>query len=179
MEEISLISFFISCHDSLGLINTEKKKKRKRSPVRVRAISCIHLSGVCMANFSLCFCSSLTSWGWINLSVREEPGSAARDQGSSPSLYRVTHPIPPARFTAVLGAPPLHRTVRTGMILQMMTQSDSPDKSDLSNARCSKHGGLWWKLLAAVSRLKWLLMVKSWRFKMLIETAEITLTVET
>lgn len=132
-------------------------------------------------NFSLCFCSSLTSWGWINLLVREEPGSAARDQGSSPSLYRVTHPIPPARFTTVLGAPPA---------LRRQCRDDSPDDDSkwFSGQKWSfecqmlKTRGPVVKLLAAVCRgfgqLTRLLTMKSWRFKMLIETAQITLIVE-
>lgn len=41
---------------------------------------------------------SVTSGVWINLSVREELGSAVWDQGSSPSLYRMTHPVQPARL---------------------------------------------------------------------------------
>lgn len=55
------------------------------------AASCIYLA--------LALWFFVTSWGWINLLVRAEPGSAAWDQGWSPSLYRVTQPVPPARMT--------------------------------------------------------------------------------
>lgn len=52
-----------------------------------------------------CFSSLITSCGWINVLVRAEPGSAAWDQGSSPSLYRMTQPIQPTMWTISAGAP--------------------------------------------------------------------------
>lgn len=75
----SSFSFVFFC-----MINTNNQ-----SWVRVRAIRCSHLT---TAHFCV-----LTSWGWIKLSVREEPGLAAGDQGSSPSLYRGSSQSPPAR----------------------------------------------------------------------------------
>lgn len=158
-----------------------KKKKPSEGQSDQLHLS-IYLSSVCMANFSLCFCSSLTSWGWINPPVREEPGSAARDQGSSPSLYRVTHPIPPARFTTVLGAPPA---------LRRQYRDDSPDDDSKWFSRqkwsfeCQmlKTRGPPIKTFSGsqqgFGQLKRLLTMKSWRFNMLIESAQITLIVET
>lgn len=70
--------------------------------VRVCAADCIHIT---LVKCSLMIGSLLPHEGWINLLVRAEPVSAARDQGSSLSLYRMTQPIPPARFTARAGAP--------------------------------------------------------------------------
>lgn len=55
-------------------------KNNQKAGRRIRATSCVHLA-------TSHFASVLGDLvGWINLSVREEPGSAARDQGSSPSL---------------------------------------------------------------------------------------------
>lgn len=89
IQEIFLI-FFISSHGFPSLVNSNKKaglgSRHSLYPTHAGTLLTLLLF-------------SVTSRGWINPPVREELGSAASAQGSSPSLNRVTQTIPPARFT--------------------------------------------------------------------------------
>lgn len=100
-KKSSWSSLVVSCNNFLCMVD-EKKRKKKRKKQKLGDQP--HPSRACKLLTLLLF--PVTSWSRINLSVREEPGSAAWDQGSSPSLYRMTHPIPPDRFAVRGWAPP-------------------------------------------------------------------------
>lgn len=79
---------------SSWLINNNKNSNNKNNNLGEDLSDQLHL--FLTPELSILLQFSVTSGVWINLSVREEPGSAVWDQGSSPSLYRMTDPVQPA-----------------------------------------------------------------------------------